>query len=295
MDTSLITGSYGPDEQRCRRLCNSIDHHVADFREHLVIIPRRDLARFRDLDGARRRVITIESMMPGRYVQLPFSQWSLLSSWSPFPRFALTRGWIVQQLVKLGSAVATDADVLCMIDSDVQFCRSFSVRRFVTGDRLRLQTVPWDAPPSLRHPEWQATAEKLLGLEAQPFRLDYIGNMITWRRDHLLAMLDHIEEVHRVPWYIVVGRSLRFSEYILYGNFNDRILGDRSRHRNECPHVCFELWDRDEVDALRRGEAQLTDDQVAILIQSKIGLSEGEEQDLVRCLETRAADRSGAA
>jgi hypothetical protein len=285
MDTSLITVSYGPDLARCQRLCRTIDRHVSDYRDHLVIIPRRDFPAFKDLEGEKRRVITIESMMPGHYWQLPFSNWSVMSSWLPYPRFAAMRGWIVQQLVKLGAATATDAEVLCMIDSDVQFCRPFSVQRFITGDKVRLQTVEWEKAPSDRHPQWQQTAEKLLGLPQEPFRRDYIGNMITWRRDHLLEMLGHIEKTHGAPWYIVVGRGLRFSEYILYGNFNDRILRERSGHINECPHYCFELWDREEVDALKRGEARLKEEQIAVLIQSKIGLSEAEERELIELLE----------
>ncbi len=285
MDTALITVSYGPDVARCRRLCGTIDRHVTDFLEHLIIIPRRDLALFRDLESERRRVLTIESMMPGTYWQLPFSNWSIMASWLPYPRLAAMRGWIVQQLVKLGSSAATDAEILCMIDSDVQFCRPFSVSRFITDGKVRLQTVDWDKPPSDRHPQWQVTAEKLLGLEPEPFSRDYIGNMITWHRDHLQAMLAHIEKVHGAPWYIVVGRGLRFSEYILYGNFNDRVLGNESRHLNECPHYCFELWDPEEVEALRRGEARMSDEQIAVLIQSKIGLSEEEEQALIRLLE----------
>jgi hypothetical protein len=285
MDTALITVSYAPDLARCQRLCRTIDRHVTDFLHHLVIVPGRDLPLFRHLDSPSRRVIAIESMMPGHYRQLPFSNWSVMWSWLPYPRVAAMRGWIVQQVVKLGSAAATDAEILCMIDSDVQFCRSFSVRRFVTGDKVRLQTVNWDHPPSSRHPQWQETAENLLGLPHEPFQRDYIGNMITWRRDHLLEMLAHIETVHRAPWYIVVGRGLRFSEYILYGNFNDRVLKGRSRHINECPHYCFELWDPEEVEALKRGETQLADEQIAVLIQSKIGLTEEQEQALIQLLE----------
>jgi hypothetical protein len=288
MTTDLITVSYGPDFARCKRLCGTIDQHLEDYRHHLVIIPRRDLAAFRELEGAQRRVIAIESMMPGHYWQLPFSNWSLMATPGFTPRFAAMRGWIVQQLVKLGAAAASDADVLCMIDSDVQFCRGFSVRRFITGDRVRLQTVEWSSPPSDRHPQWQATAENLLGLEHDRFERDYIGNMITWRRDHLLSMLAHIENVHGKPWYIVVGRGLHFSEYILYGNYNDRVLGEASGHINECPHFCFELWDESELEALKGGDSGLKDEQIAVLIQSKLGLSEAEEREVIALLEAGA-------
>ncbi|MEE4278703.1 MAG: DUF6492 family protein [Halieaceae bacterium] len=287
MTIDLITVSYGPDLARCRRLCATIDRHVRDHRAHLVIIPRRDLAAFRDLEGPKRRVVTIESMMPGLYWQLPFSNWSVVAGLRPIPRLAAMRGWIVQQLVKLGTAAATDAEVLCMIDSDVQFCRSFSARHFLHGDRVRLQTVAWDTPPSSRHPRWQATAEGMLGLAQAHFERDYIGNLITWRRDHLLSMLNHIEETHGKPWYIVAGRGLRFSEYILYGNYVDRVLGGESGHVNECPHYCFELWDQAEVAELQRGDSRLKDEQVAVLIQSKLGLDEREERELIAMLEAQ--------
>lgn len=284
MDTALVTVSYGPDFHRCQRLCRTIDQHVVDYKHHLVIVPAQDVAQFSSLAGPKREVIAIESMMPGRYRQLPFSNWSIMAQWLPIPRVVAMRGWIVQQLVKLAAYRATDAQILCMIDSDVQFCRRFSCSSFVTDGKVRLQTVPWDNPPSPLHPTWQQAAERILGLEPAPFRFDYIGNMITWHRDDVQSMLAHIEATHGKPWYIVVGRELRFSEYILFGNYIDRVLKTRSHHINQCPHYCFELWDMSEVEALQRGETQLNDEQVAILIQSKLRLSSEQEQALIATL-----------
>lgn len=285
---ALITPSYGPDARRCHRLCASVDRFVSDFNEHVIIVPNRDRKLFSELESPRRRVLTVEEVLPRQYRRLPITERWWLDS-----RFFPVRGWIVQQLVKLASHHTTDAEVLCMVDSDVQFFRDFSVSRFMTGGQVRLQTVVRDDMPSPAHGVWQATAERLLGLPAEVFTRDYVGQLITWRSDHVAALLDHVAKVTGKPWHLAIGRELRFSEYILYGHFNDRVLGAASRHINECPPYCVELWDAEEVARLRSGEVRPEPGQYALLIQSALGLSDDEETALVQAVIAGIGSESG--
>ncbi len=70
----IVTCSYRPDVDRCRRLCLSIDRHVPDGIGHVLILPARDLALFRPRAGGRRTVIAAEEVLPQRLVQLPWGE-----------------------------------------------------------------------------------------------------------------------------------------------------------------------------------------------------------------------------
>ena len=133
---TIITCSYGPDAQRCRRLCRSIDRYVTDNIEHWLIVPRRDAALFRDLHGGRRRVCFTEDVVPGHFRQLPLTNKMWLS-----PKGWPVRGWIMQQVTKLSVNYAVDTELLLFCDSDLEFIRPLDLELLVQQERLRLHRL----------------------------------------------------------------------------------------------------------------------------------------------------------
>jgi Family of unknown function (DUF6492) len=76
------------------------------------------------------------------------------------------------------------------------------------------------------HRAWHRSSAELVGLERREyFGSDYIGNLVTWRRDVVLALQRRIEEVSGVRWDKAVCRKRDISEYILYGVFVEHQLG----------------------------------------------------------------------
>lgn len=268
----IITCSYRPDYERCRRLCASVDRFVDDGIGHVLIVPRRDLALFSALAGGRRRLLAAEDVLPRRFFQLPGSEriWLDAHGWP-------VRGWILQQLLKLSATRATDAELILFADSDLQFVRPFEVGQVLRNGRLRLHRIP-GAMDHGRHQRWHRRAGALLGRPTEYFGSDYVGQLITWRRSLLEGLHSHIEQTHGKPWHVAVSRSLDFSEYILYGAYAEHFSVDlKGGHYFEERDLCHCCWVEEQAEELRSGRAQLAPGAVALLIQSNLGLDAGEE------------------
>ena len=68
-DLHIITCSYGPDFERCQRLCESVDCFVPERIPHTIIVPRRDLDTFASLHNSRRVIRSVESVLPQGFRQ----------------------------------------------------------------------------------------------------------------------------------------------------------------------------------------------------------------------------------
>jgi hypothetical protein len=287
---ALITCSYGPDLHRCRRLCRSIDRWVSTEIEHVVIVPARDLEEFKVLESARRSVVTVEDTVPGSFYQLPMSErWWLDSAGWP------VRGWIMQQITKLSANFATDREVIVFADSDLQFIRPLNPQQLLRNGALRLHRIP-GAKDDGRHLHWHRRAGALLGLPRRYCGADYVGQLISWRRSNLEHMQQHIETVSGRPWYRGVARSLHVSEYVLYGAFVDGVLGPQHNgHFGTAEDLCHCCWFRDEAVALASGREPLSENSVAVLLQSNLGLSQAAEAEILTRIQPRTDLCAGSA
>lgn len=273
---AFVTCSYGPDYQRCSRLCDSMDEFVDSDFEHVIIVPKRDMAKFMQLHGGRRRVVSVEETVPGFYIQLPFSnKWWLDAQLFP------VRGWIMQQITKLSAGFATQADYLVFTDSDLQFIRSFTPESVLKDGTLRLHRIPGVKSDGV-HLKWHLKAGALLGTKQTYAGADYVGQLITWRRDVLLQMLKQIEKTTGKRWYHAVGHSLTFSEYITYGVFAEKVLAEQAGHYYEERDLCHCCWTPNEAAALKGGDADIDNQAIALLIQSNLGLTDSQELDLIQ-------------
>ena len=288
--TALVTCSYAPDLHRCTRLCRSIDRWVASDVQHVVIVPARDFAQFRHLDRGRRSVVTVEDTVPGSFRQLPMSErlWLDHAGWP-------VRGWIMQHVTKLSANFATDREVIVFADSDLQFSRPLDPQKLLRNGALRLHRIP-GAKDDGRHLRWHRRAGALLGLPRRYCGADYVGQLISWRRSNLEHMQQHMQAISGRPWYRGVARSLHVSEYVLYGAFVDGVLGPQHNgHFGTAEDLCHCCWFRDEALALALGSAPLSEDSVAVLLQSNLGLSQAAEAEILTRIQPRTGLCAGSA
>lgn len=273
---AIITPSYSGDLERCVLLCASIDRFVTGHAMHYILVEDRDVVLFQHLNGPNRQVIPDSAILPGWLMPYPDPLrrgrrvWASLRTWP-------MRGWHVQQLRKLAIARHIPQAVMLHCDSDVVFVRPFDVASLVDADgRTRLYRVPGGITADMTaigHVGWVNSTARLLGVPQPAFPApDYINNLITWRRDNVLALHEHIAARSGRDWVSAVGRNRSFSEAMIYGMFVDEVMGKTARHYADDFALCMTIWfgETNSADDVDTFIAQMKPGQVAIGLQSFI-------------------------
>jgi Family of unknown function (DUF6492) len=291
---AIITPSYAGDRERCLLLCESLDRMATcDFR-HYILVADQDRALFAPLEGPQRHVIPDSIVLPTwlKSMARPFSRDRRIW-WSAMPPVWPMSGWHVQQLRKLLIARHIDEDVMVMADSDSVFVQPFGMDAFVRDGLVRLyarQNGITRDPAYAKHGFWLRQAATVLDLPTPALpATDYINNLVSWRRDHALAMLARIEKLSGRDLAATLGRSRTFSEYQIYGAYVDGVAG-RNGHFADPEPLSLTYWSGDALTAasLRRFVDGLLPRQIAICVQSFTGTS----TDLLRSyLEGRPSAR----
>ncbi len=283
---AIVTPSYYVDFDRCRWLCETVDRWVGGSAVHYVMVDAADRRLFAPLASSRRRVVTKEDVLGGALHQVPFAR-----RWWAWSRGLPVRGWIVQQLTKLFAHKVVEEDVLFFVDSGAFFVRPYDPSRVVRADgRVALFREQGDwFQRSRATQKWHRIAARLLGLQAVPrWDVGYIKTLVTWRRDNLVRMHEHIERVTGRPSFDSLARRLTLSEYVLYGMYSDLVLGDRSGHFHTSSIETLSHWAQKELSlaelrALRDG---LAPEHVLVMVNEKSGTS----LDVVRAAFTEAGE-----
>lgn len=288
---AVITPSYRNDFKLAQALCESIDEHLrGDFTHHLIV-PKRDLALFRPLASAHRHVIDEEGLLkphgcrhiplPGR-IRIPgLVDIKIREQWW-VPGVGRVSGWVIQQLLKLSASDFTDAEGLIFVDSDVQFVKPCDVSQMFGGPQVMLNQHQKGMDLGT-HKQWCEIAARLLGVSpALAGQHNYIGNIIAWRRDNLIALRQQIEKTTGQDWRRAVSANKTVSEYILYGVFCAEVLRDAARHSFGPNNLAVSVWVDDAMAASQSIARQFEDGQVALHIQSTIAMSDAQRQALVR-------------
>ncbi|WP_243902754.1 DUF6492 family protein, partial [Aetokthonos hydrillicola] len=157
-DFAIVTPSYAPDFERCRLLSWSIQQFVSPTVTHHIIVERRDLELFRQLESPYTKIHIVQSLLPWWIQRIS----GFKNGWFSFKSLPL-RNWIVQQIVKISSAQCVEEDVLVFVDSDVTFIRPFNLETsFIRSGLVRLfREHSYDAPA---HVKGHQAANKLLGI-----------------------------------------------------------------------------------------------------------------------------------
>jgi Family of unknown function (DUF6492) len=270
---AFVTPTYRPDLGRCELLVQSVRQFAPQI-SHYLIVDHRDIAAFRHLAGPRTILVPSEEIMDKSYRRLigPAGIWFSL-------RAPPVRGWIAQQLMKLGSPQVLCEEVLVCIDSDVTFVRPFDRSHVQEQGKLGLLDVNYTGGMV---PRWTAIAEDLLGLQtgSVPLR-GHVGNLIVWSRDTLLRLHSHVEQATGLPWQIAVGRRISFSEYVLYGVFVREVLGyANSAHAPTDRPLVRQPWDHDLTSeaGLNAYINAIDPGNIAVMIHSKDGISADQQR-----------------
>jgi len=215
----MITPSYRRDIEQFSLLTESFLRFAPEAMRHLVIVDRADLELFASFVHERMDLVTAEDVLPGRVRKLPLPRSLWIST-----RFPPVRSWIAQQMMKIQAAADSGRPHVLFADSDVVFLRPFTVDRFTDGSRLALSRVANHYEDLNR---WRQSSARLLGLDGPTgfAPMNYVSNLIPWRREAVRAMIERIESVGRRSWFQTVATTLRFSEYTAYGVFCEEVLG----------------------------------------------------------------------
>ena len=287
---ALITPSHGEDFERCRLLCDSMDAFVGGKPDHFILVDDRDYAKFTELGGTRRHIINELDILPPwlRSFKTGFAKNSRKIWWST--RTWPMRGWHVQQLRRIAIAAHISHQGLLYCDSDMLFVKPFSPSQLWKGDDFRMYRkiggISSDLPDGGRlHKNWTHGAARLNGLPQPEFPADdYINNLVSWRREHVLDMCSHIEKLSGKNWVAAIGSSRSFSECQIYGAYVDGVLTG-SGHWGADMGLCKTYWSGGSLDAKEVAEfvESMEAEQVAVGIQSFTGT----DPEILRSLISR--------
>ena len=241
---------------------------------------RRNLALFRPLDGGRTYVIAKEDVLPAGLKRLPG-----LNRWRSSGTLVPISGWLVQQIAKMAMAELLKVPTLLMVDSDAVFVRDVDPLLFARDGTTRLFKSAGAIPASMTdHVTWHENAARLLGIPATsaPFD-DYIGQVISWRRDLVLAMCRRIEAVTGTSWANAIARTMHVSEYLLYGVFVERVASAPSVWIDSNPR-CNLRWEPIPLayGAVADYLAALNPDDIALMISAHSRTDPGVRDLVVR-------------
>jgi hypothetical protein len=272
---AIITPSYALDYIRCRLLCHSISCYVPATIPHYIIVDDHDTQLFQSLEMFGAHILPKSSLLPSwiwkRPLRIPFIDRYAWLSWWGWP----IRGWIIQQIIKIAAASQIAANVFIFADSDVVFIRPFTADCILKEGRVRLFRRPDGITPEMPgHPQWMNSASRLLGLPQ--FQLpapDYIGQLISWRRDTVSNMCSILERRYNKSWIEIVSECWYFSEYILYGVFVENFREATKQHYVDEEDICHCYWPNRPLsrDALGIFLRNIQDRHVAVMISAKSG------------------------
>jgi hypothetical protein len=214
---AVVTPTFLPDLARCELLAESLDRTLPDA-SHYLIVDRRDRAAFQHLQRGRRRLIDAEEILGKWIKRMPGRQGYWLSLKAP-----PVRGWIMQQIKKIGAIEVIPERTLVFCDSDTAFFRPFGREDLLVNGKIGLLDVDFNNESTRR---WTTTARRLLGLPASDgdYR-NHIGYLVCWNRETVKAMQQRIEMSTGLNWQVALSRTLTFSEYMIYGIFVREVLG----------------------------------------------------------------------
>ena len=283
MTVAIVTPSHAPDFNRFRRLHESVVNNVSDDVMHYVLVPPPDYRTFSTIQSSQLTVLEQPDVLPrsfvtttrfGRIPLLPRGyQVAAINLRKPWPPI---RGWVLQQLVKLGFAAGLESDVAVMIDSDVILVRGFSSDTFVRDQSVRHYRVPHAVHSGMqRHLVWRYTASRLLRRDAPSADFaDYNAGVISWSPRIVRNLLDRVEEVAQRPWATVLGAQLDVSEYFHNGEFVAALGSEKDRAFTSDQNLCHSYWETMTMERAKGFVESMPADDVAILIQSNSDTSE---------------------
>ena len=268
MAFAIITPSFGGDFERCELLVESVRNRGPGC-SHYIIVDSHDIPRFRSLSSNDTVIVDSREVLDTKFKKIPGRSgvWLGLNT---LP----VRGWMTQQIRKLGiNKIIGETDFLCC-DSDTVFIKPFSKDSFLMGPKLGLLDVSFR---DHNVEKWTRKAEQLLGLEdGSVEERGHVGMMILWNHAILHQLHQEIERNCGVSWQTAIARQPTFSEYITYGVFVRSVIGyENSPHAPSSIDLVKTNWGKVLKTSGEFEEyfSTLLDTQIAAMVHSKDGTS----------------------
>ncbi|MBH5321253.1 DUF6492 family protein [Aurantiacibacter sediminis] len=274
----VVTVTYRGDISLFEQLCQSMDAVMPEMEHHVLLDPS-DLTLFQRFEGPHRRIVDASTLLP------QFREFTLGSRrlWWRWP-FFIARGWTYQQLVKIAYVSQLDYDAALLADSDMIFLRALQDSDVFDPERVRLYHRPGqaDGPEFVK---WHNSASRCLGLPETGYTgSDYISTAVIWSPEVVRAMVTRIETSTGRKWHDALIANFRFSEYITYGIFCQRVPGAHrdlvSPTKSELCHCSWHYDLRSEA-GVEAFVAELQPHHAGVLIQSNLGMNEAERNDIL--------------
>jgi hypothetical protein len=263
----VVTPTYLPDLKRCELLAESLDR-CAPHVPHYLIVDRCNRSAFSHLERGKRCLVESEALVGNWMLRMPGRKGFWLSL-----KALPVRGWILQQILKIGAVEVIPERTLVFCDSDTAFFRPFDRGNLLVNGKVGLMDIPFVNDDRRR---WTATARRLLGLLPHDggYR-SHVGNMICWNRETVKAMQQRIETSTRVNWQVALARTFSFSEYMIYGIFVRELLGyDAVDHAPSTVPLVKGTWHAPLTtdSAIDAFFADFDPQTVAVMVHSKDGV-----------------------
>jgi hypothetical protein len=268
---AVITPSYWKDVERCRLLVESVERWTDPSLRHYLLIARRDVPLFRSMLGPRTELIVVEDVIPKWLFRVP----GIKHFWMSL-RTLPVKNWILQQIVKLSAPRVVTEDVLLYADSDMFFIAPYDPRSFERDGKVPLFVETGQRGLIENNDRWQAVCSKLLGIPAeQGCDTNYIGQLVWWRRQNALKMLELVESVNSRDWQRCIAPLHAFSEYILYGLHSARVLQENSGHWHDpmIRTLCYWRTEKLGIPELEEFRSQREPHQHSAMVSAKSGTS----------------------
>ena len=257
---------------------------------HIIAVPRKDLVAFRRAlpQGADLALVAQEDMVdsifyPDRLYRMA-TRFARSQLWR-LESHAGRPGWIIQQIAKLNCTKLIEGGAIIFLDSDLIFFRPFDLSTLgIEQARLLLRIEP--EAESSKHRHHVAKARELLALPTGPTEQHYMGYPTIWYADWVSLLHRHLEKVSGTSWQEALHKAGHLSEYSIYGVFVDEVLKP-SNLTIRAHRYNLMAWDRKSFDHLK---AELlhsrsgANTEIALVIQSNIGIPATEYEDLFRNL-----------
>ncbi|HMP73830.1 MAG TPA: DUF6492 family protein [Kiritimatiellia bacterium] len=279
MTFALVTPSFAPDFTRCRLLVESVERLVAPNTHHYVIVDHRDHAMFAPLASTRVTVCVVEDLLPGWLHRDPAHPQSwLCKNTQP------VTNWVLQQVVKMSIFQAIPEDIAIFCDSDNVFIRPFNPEnRLMDHRRLALFRTENQNNHILA---WRDATSKLLGLShLDTPAVNYVSNLIGWRRENVSTLHARIEHATGMNWLEAVCQYTAVSEYVLYGTLVEHLVGVKEAgHKFFSGKLIKPSWGKNlqSPQAMHEFFAEIDKDYVGVMIHSKDNLPVDAYAPLVR-------------
>ncbi len=263
----VITPSQGTDYDRCCLLKQTLNQWVEANYTHYIVVANHDLPQFRTLRDDRTEIIATESLSR-EWLQQEKLFRPLWHSGKTLP----VRNWVLQQIVKIAAARSIANEIIVFADPSVAFVRPFDLGQFIQGGRVRLycNTAGGEVQRAMHH-KWHEAAAHLLGVPINPQVPDFLGQVTTWRRSHVMGLCDHVERVAGCSWVAAIAQTWHFSEAVLYGLYVTEVLKSQSGHYLDPQTICHDYWypaPLSEAD-LRRFLGTIAPHHVAVMVSAQ--------------------------